>query len=618
MNNEVQIKTKDRKDERGAAMIMALLISFLLLIASAGLLIESSMNTANVTDSTAEQQAYNAAESGIQSAVYVLRDNVTLADADRLDTTVPATHRKNRISFVKALKLSSSNAATDTTTRPRLSRWMHYNGTFPDRVSIGSPNDADYNVRTGYAYSISLSDPDNTGTGVTFYTNGRLFDSDCGTTCTSTDPLRYQKTYGSGANTVVVRYTPKPSTTLDTTGGFANTDFGTFNVTITGTGATIAAFNRFEIITKMTYPYTATRVIRGYIENNTCASGCSLTTPPRIIFDAQSYTLMGSSIDLAFSWGSPVVQTIVGPPQRYGYEANLALGNNVVTGTLSSPEPTRILVRSTGFGPRGSTKVLEAIVQKDYFNGLTAPATLTLVGPASTTSPNTSFMFNPGSSAVTVYSGDDAESTDIIPPIGTTGDLNLEDVQASVDGQPPHPFNGTVIGAPSNVLEEMPDWLANPTRLDAAVKSLYNVAVASGRYFASGVQPTSFGNNATAQGITFCDGNCEFTGDGGGILVVTGKLTLRGNFSFNGMIIVTGQAGVDRMGGGNGTIQGNMVVAPYVNSSVSPATEPAGATFLAPQYDLSGGGNSTIQYNSSSVAGGLVAVSNFVLGVAEK
>src|SRR5687767_8491119 len=73
MNVEKPIKIRDRKNEKGAAMIMALLISFLLLIASAGLLLESSMNAANMTDAVAEQQAYHAAESGIQSAVHVLR-----------------------------------------------------------------------------------------------------------------------------------------------------------------------------------------------------------------------------------------------------------------------------------------------------------------------------------------------------------------------------------------------------------------------------------------------------------------------------------------------------------------------------------------------------------------
>jgi type II secretory pathway component PulK len=73
MDLENQITTDSKDSEKGAAMIMALLVSFLLLTASAGLLLESSMNAANMTDAVAEQQAYHAAESGIQSAVHVLR-----------------------------------------------------------------------------------------------------------------------------------------------------------------------------------------------------------------------------------------------------------------------------------------------------------------------------------------------------------------------------------------------------------------------------------------------------------------------------------------------------------------------------------------------------------------
>jgi hypothetical protein len=82
---------------------------------------------------------------------------------------------------------------------------------------------------------------------------------------------------------------------------------------------------------------------------------------------------------------------------------------------------------------------------------------------------------------------------------------------------------------------------------------------------------------------------------------------------------VTGQGGVLRSGGGTGLLQGNIVVAAYEHSAISDTAAIAQtATFLAPQYDLSGGGNSTIQYNSSSVANGLTAISNFVLGVVEK
>jgi hypothetical protein len=177
------------------------------------------------------------------------------------------------------------------------------------------------------------------------------------------------------------------------------------------------------------------------------------------------------------------------------------------------------------------------------------------------------------------------------------------------------------------VSNEIPDWLATPAAMDVAIHSLANTAMASadpannptGRFFPSGTNPTTFGDNNSGTGITFCDGDCTFTGDGGGILVVTGQLTLFGNFNFKGLIIVTGPAGVIRRGGGTGILQGNIVVAPYNNGRIEDGASPSLTDqFLPPMYDLSGGGNSTVQYNSASLANGLTAVDNFVLGVAEK
>lgn len=609
-----------QKDEKGAALVMALLMTFLLMIAAFGLLLESSLNAFNVTDATAEQEAYNAAESGIQSVVNVLRYNCIaavspckVAPNPLLDTSKPDYDKANKITYSRALDITSSNlSTTGNDATPRLSRWIGYQtGTYSDRVALGDPGTT-YTTQNGYAYSVSVSDPDNTSAFISYSTTGRFFDYDLGNVL--------QKTYTSGANSTIIRYSPTTKYNLDASGGSINTDFGTFTVSCpTGTYAPISAFNRFEIVVNVTVPYLATRVIRGYIEPS-----ASTTTPPRIIFDSQTYTVSGSVIDIV-SVGSgtsmtPVNQPTATPPVL-GYDAALALGANTVNATMGRPEPIRLLIKSTGYGPRGAVKQLEAIIQKNFLNSLTAPATLTLVGPPSTSSPSTSFNFNPGSSNVTTYSGDDAVSTDIIPPIGTTdsGGSNLNAVQDSVDGLPPHPFNGNVVGMPSDVAVELPPWLSTPAQMDAAVHQLADVARGSapGRFFASGTQPTTFGDNTTGTGITFCDGNCEFTGNGGGILVVTGKLTLKGNFNFNGLIIVTGQAGVDRSGGGTGIIQGNIVVAPYVSSQIAD-TQAVGSTFLAPQYDLSGGGNSTIQYNSNSVANGLTAISNFVLGVVEK
>lgn len=592
-------RLRDRSNEKGAALVMSMMVTFLLLVASAGLLLESSLNSQNVTDATAEQQAYNAAESGIQSAINVLRGNVI--PSPLLDTSKPATDRANKIDFGKALRLSNSNLPSDTSTTPRLSRWIGYHSTCNDRVVMGS---ATCDPMSGYAYSLSIADPDNTGSRVSYTTTGILFDNDGFDTT--------QKTYGTAPNQMVIKYYPAAVTDLNVSSGAAATNFGHFKVTIRGTGALIPGFNRFELVINMTKPSTPPRYIRGYIENNLMSNAA-----PKIIFDAQTFSLLGSVTRLEFSWGSPVNQAILGPPQRYGYEAQMtgsAVGvDHPITGTISSPEPTRLLLRSTGYGPRGSIKRLEAIIQKDLFNGLRAPATLTLVGSSS------GFVFNPGSSNVTVYSGDDTASTDIIPPIGTTNQSNLEDVEDSVNGQPPHPFNGTVIGSPANVLGEVPDYLASPAALDSTVRSLATIAESSGRYYASGVVPPNFGNNTTGQGITFCDGNVEMSGNGGGILVVTGTLTLKGNFDFRGLILVTGPGGVIRSGGGNGTIQGNIVVAPYVGSRIEDGITPSDTDlFLSPQYDLSGGGNSTVVYNSTAMDSGILAVSNFVLGVMEK
>jgi len=550
-------------------------------------------------------------------------DNVTLPTAKLVSAnppgcataaTQPELCKLNRIDYLKALDPQYSNL---TTTGPdatqRLSRWLQYDSTRTDRVMLGS---------SGNAYKLAISDPDHTGAFVTYSSQGKFGDNDG-------SGLIDQKLYGDTTNGIKLNYIAQSSIQIDTTGGDATANFGNIKITKYGNGACILNNNRFELDVTMTQPYWGIRVIRGYILANatTCTAGTNYPTP-NARFDSYSFTLQGSQIQLVSTGGNAVnVGTYITTAPE-GYNSALTAptssgvpANNTIIGSMSSPEPIRLVIKSTGYGPRGATKQLEAIVRKNFFDGLSAPATLTLVGPH-TDSAGGTFVFEPGSSAAMEYSGQDQVSTDIIPPIGTSGDngdTNLDAILDRIDNGTP-PFNGDITGTPSNVTTDTPPWLSSPSNLDTAVRSLQGVADAAGRYFPSGVAPTGtypFGNpNGT--GITFCDGNCTLTGDGGGILVVTGKLTLHGNFSFRGIIIVTGSGGVDRTGAGNGLIQGNMVIAPYQNSSVLPATDPVGTAFLAPRYDLSGGGSSMIAYNSTAINSGLVAVSNFVLGVMEK
>ncbi len=558
-------KEKNRKGEKGAALVMVVMITLLLLAAVGGLLLEVTMNTANVTDATAELQAYNAAESGIQSAINVLRD--------------PA----NQTNFRKAVTLSTSNADGDTTPVARLSRWMNYNYTpsgapRADRITLNSG----YQPKSGYAFAVEVTDPDNTGEIISFQiptTGGVFYDG-------SVTPSQWRNsiTIGTAPNTATVTYNPpatNPVNNLDVSSGSANSNFGRFSVTSGNGTINITEDIRFKITVKMIAPYTATKEIRGWIKYGSYSTSAQI----QFDFDSPVYQLMGSRITL----GSNPMKISRG-------------SDGTISANLTQAEPYRVVVRATGYGPRGAKKVLEATVQKNFFNGLSAPATLTLIGKKD------GFVFNAGSSQNVTYSGDDVHSNVVIPSIGTDNDDNLTSVFDMLDGRS---RKADIFGPPANVAAEIPFWLESATNLNMTIESLKTVAKASGRYFPSGQAPSNWGNNANATGITFVDGDASFSGSGGGILIVTGKLTLRGGVDFNGLIIVTGAAGLDRKGGGNGILQGNTVIAPYNPNNLA-------AGFLAPKYDISGGGTSEIIYNSSSVANGMTAVSNFVLGVAEK
>ena len=684
------IRTKNRENEKGAALVMALMVSFLLLTASIGLILESSMNTQNVTDVIAEQQAYSAAESGIQSAVHILRcqKNTNPGCADvranppKYPTASPSpalTNPLNQIDYKKAINPAESNIDADLNAPFRLSRWLNYHTitcgpTAVPCVPLNQP---------GYAYSLAISDPDNVSRYVSFSMTGKLYDSDTGVTNRKTyskptpDPIN--PTLVSYTSTLTITYIP-PAAVVDhdmSGGNYAPPDgYGKFTVTkscTNGTGTCPANYtvdipsdNRFEIVVRMTRPYNAVKTIRGWIRANTATDGDpSPGGAPRVIFDSQTLTLVGSALTLdlgnapSAGWSSPQIIDMPDPPIagfKIGYQARAGLvgvgpTDNVIGGSISPPEPVRLLIKSTGYGPRGAKKQLETIIQKNFFNGLTAPAALTLVGPHRTApyedpnyAPESHFFFALGDSSALQYSGQDQVSTDIIPPVGTSNPVSQECVDGYIQGIDPDPspapcfdsyphtnvnaFHGTVEGTPSDVSSELPYWLETPQALDAEVHQLASTARSSGRFFPNGVVPTSWGDVNTGTGITFCDGDVELgngiTGDGGGILVVTGALTLRGAFNFKGLIIVTGPGGLLRSGGGGGDaeITGNVIVAPYVNSKIvdrtGPDTDDPAGIFLGPHYDMTGGGNSNLQFNSQSLANSLTAVSNFVLGVMEK
>jgi hypothetical protein len=88
---------------------------------------------------------------------------------------------------------------------------------------------------------------------------------------------------------------------------------------------------------------------------------------------------------------------------------------------------------------------------------------------------------------------------------------------------------------------------------------------------------------------------------------VTGTLTLQGNPNFRGAILVLGKGVLIRNGGGNGDIFGGITIAAFGRTS---------GNFTAPTFHTNGGGNSTIQYDSSALTTAIASGMN-VSGIRE-
>ena len=136
-----QTKTaSDRHHEKGAALVIAILIATLLLAVAGTVILTSGMSATTSIEGTAELQAYYAAESALEDTLNVLRGHV--APHGIASTT--------RIDFRNAVDPAKSNRSSDPSTVARLSAWLDYDSD-------------DWRVTpTGalYSYSVTVTDPD--------------------------------------------------------------------------------------------------------------------------------------------------------------------------------------------------------------------------------------------------------------------------------------------------------------------------------------------------------------------------------------------------------------------------------------------------------------------------
>lgn len=548
--------------ENGAALITVVMIAALLSIATIAILSGVGSNSRNSTDVLNETKAYYAAESGLQASINVLR------------------HHSPGVNYSEAIQYPNLEK----------SGWLPYNcdptNATLRKVSIG-PNPCDLN--NGISYRIVVSDPDNSGAALRFSTVGAFLGTNVATVSypNATDANRITLSWVNVTNCLVSFPSGNHCAPNDTS---PNAVLSTLRIVQVGTGAAIPSPIRFSINYSILAPRTATRTIRGTISRATS------TSPVTVTFDSPLYKLMDTDIRICAS------ATTTNPCPAFTSSITLAAGNNERSYFMNTTavEPYRLKVLSTGFGPNGARKQLEGIIQKNFFNDLSGPAAITMQGAGA------GLVFNPGNSSQFAISGANG-----IPSVGVNNQTGLNTVNNGIPNN-----NNNIQPAPA-VVTDLPDWMATPQALDAMVSQLRQAAQNSGRYFQNPTQNLSnVGNYSNGTGITFCEGDCTAGVDGGGILVVTGQLRNVGGFDFRGLIIVTGPEGWLRNGGGGGVISGNVVIAPYG------AAQLASNTFsLPPKYDVTGGGNSTVEYdavNLDNAFSGTASISNFMLGVAEK
>jgi len=268
-------------------------------------------------------------------------------------------------------------------------------------------------------------------------------------------------------------------------------------------------------------------------------------------------------------------------------------------------KPERLRIRVTGLGPRDSRKNMEVVVNR-YTLEYDVKAVVTL--PNGSGNP---IDFDLGGSNVTSTSGVDVSGGGTISAVAIS-DADKQRVNNVIDGCDPDGSNCS--GSGPNVTPGDPAILGNdntPSFLKdvaSAREFLYGsegmkqAAINQGRYFNSGdaaiASDAGLGASNPDGVFTFVDGDLVLgpgSPTGQGTIIVTGKLTLNGNFQWNGVIMVLGTGDVYRSGGGHGDIFGAMFVAKFPTSGANTDQ------FGAPVFDTSGGGTSNIQYSSDAV-----------------
>lgn len=287
-------------------------------------------------------------------------------------------------------------------------------------------------------------------------------------------------------------------------------------------------------------------------------------------------------------------------PLYYDGTSQFVQGNPPPTSTGPSKQVYRITALS--LLPNGARRLLQYDAAP-FVLALSLPSALTLDGSGA-------FFSAPNSNPYRVEGADHSTGGPGCPPpqpavpaIGVVNNADQTTVGNSIPPNRQDHYTGT--GSTPNVVNvsaSLPPNLQTVTSLENLLQAIKSIA----NYVVSG--PASSVPNLGSPSspvINYVDGDLSLSGNqtGYGILVVTGNYTASGNVGWNGVVLVVGQGVVNVNGGGNNSYNGGILVAKTrgpcpTNDSSCPLL----ANLGTPSVSWNGGGGNGIHYDSCKIS----------------
>jgi Tfp pilus assembly protein PilX len=257
-----------------------------------------------------------------------------------------------------------------------------------------------------------------------------------------------------------------------------------------------------------------------------------------------------------------------------------ASGNDSVTSTTDCNGT--VTLTSIGSGPDNAVAIVQMTTTKNGgINLPDLPGAITLAGPDT--------VFLKGSSNASDISGVTHPAVAVNSAPAQTTVVN------DIISNPDRSSNWTGAGGSPSVQNLV---FGSPWDNISDLQTLFTKLKTNADYTSTGASGFTYGTT-TNQKIVVIDGDLTVgPGSGAGILLVTGNLILDGNFNYSGIILAIGSGSITRNGGGSGTISGGIYVANIkgTDGQINTADDAFGNT----AYDTSGGGSSSISYNSNT------------------